>query len=286
MLMDDDRLRGRRSWDIDEDINLKRLLKMNVRLRSGRNTKKYTLIGLVLFVLLFLLALLFGVKAAGKLLFAGNSRFTVSKLYIKEGAVLNSSLIKEYMKIGEGKNLFGFDITQVRRDFLGNVPNVESVEISRELPDTLRVAIIERVPLARLSGRGQFVVDNKGYVFLTRSGSNDIPVIMGYDLRGLKPGDRIGGMGLAGVEAIDVCGDQQVGIHITEVDIKAKDYVFIRLWEGKSAMLSWDKMGEMTQNSHKNLTEKMLKLSKVLMTEKGKQSSEFDLTYADKIYSR
>ena len=79
-----------------------------------------------------------------------------------------------------GLNLFRIDIARVQRD-LGGLGWVSRVDIEKNLPDTLRIKITERTPvaLARVGPR-LFYVDEQGAAFAElspRSGDDDLPII-------------------------------------------------------------------------------------------------------------
>ena len=79
-----------------------------------------------------------------------------------------------------GLNLFQIDIARVQRD-LGGIGWISHINIEKKLPDTLRIKITERKPVAlvRIGGRLRYA-DERGVAFaeLTPSaGDDDLPVI-------------------------------------------------------------------------------------------------------------
>ena len=96
-----------------------------------------------------------------------------------------------------GLNLFKLDISSVQND-LGRLAWVRKIEVEKKLPDTLRIRVVERVPVALTRERveqtilsvptGQTglsvphlrYVDEEGVAFATlspRVGDNDLPII-------------------------------------------------------------------------------------------------------------
>jgi hypothetical protein len=79
-----------------------------------------------------------------------------------------------------GMNLFKIDIGRVRRD-LGALSWIRRVEISEKVPDTLRIRIVERTPVALVLSDGPVhYVDDDGVTFAelsTAVGDSDLPVI-------------------------------------------------------------------------------------------------------------
>jgi cell division protein FtsQ len=79
-----------------------------------------------------------------------------------------------------GANLFQLDIARVQND-LGKLGWVSRVETEKKLPDTLRVRIVERVPVALVQSAGGLrYVDESGVAFADLSpsvGDSDLPLI-------------------------------------------------------------------------------------------------------------
>jgi hypothetical protein len=88
-------------------------------------------------------------------------------------------------------NLFEVDLRGIRRK-LENKPGIKRVTASRQLPDTLKINIIERIPRAFLGSRkAGWVVDSTGVVMSRNSCLNldrNLPVILNYRVKHLKPG--------------------------------------------------------------------------------------------------
>jgi cell division protein FtsQ len=79
-----------------------------------------------------------------------------------------------------GLNLFKIDIARVRHD-LGGLGWVSGIDIEKKLPDTLRIKIVERKPVALVrAGERLLYVDERGTTFAElspRVGNDDLPVI-------------------------------------------------------------------------------------------------------------
>ncbi len=80
----------------------------------------------------------------------------------------------------KGLNLFQIDIDRVQRD-LGGLGWVNRIEIEKKVPDTLRIKITERTPVALArNGERLLYVDEKGVGFAElspRVGNDDLPII-------------------------------------------------------------------------------------------------------------
>lgn len=80
----------------------------------------------------------------------------------------------------KGLNLFKIDIDRVQRD-LGGLGWVSRIDIEKKLPDTLRIKITERKPVALVrTGERLLYVDAEGVGFAElspRAGNDDLPII-------------------------------------------------------------------------------------------------------------
>lgn len=98
-----------------------------------------------------------------------------------EGAVHTpQAALAEATQRYTGSNLFQIDIERVQRD-LGGLGWVRRIDIEKKLPDTLRIKITERKPVALMSaGERLMYVDSEGTAFAELSvqvGDRDLPLI-------------------------------------------------------------------------------------------------------------
>jgi len=262
---------------------------VNRRLSSQKKAKVYRSAAFVLVpVIVAGLCVLawVGLGFIGEQLFSKSDRFRIVDLDIKGGEVITPELIREYTQIHEGMNLFGFDGEKIRGDFLRRAPNVKSLEISRHLPDALRIAVIERVPLARMGTRGHLVADREGVVFGLHSRSSGLPVIDGYKGSRLRPGSRISGLAMAALQVLEVCDSPALGLRVEVVETNHEDRLVLRLPGRVSVKLSWPGMGEETPESRKHLLTKLARIVRTLQSRKGRRLRTLDATHDDDIYGR
>ena len=110
-----------------------------------------------------------------------DERFAVRHLQIAGTQHTARADVDRVMRQYIGTNLFHLDIARLRRD-LSSLPWVSRVEIEKKLPDTLRVLIVERTPVALADNGLVSYVDEHGAAFaeLTPSvGDPDLPLISG-----------------------------------------------------------------------------------------------------------
>jgi cell division septal protein FtsQ len=108
-----------------------------------------------------------------------DARFAVRTIEI-EGAVHTPRRALDLLtRRYAGANLFQMDIARVQRD-LGGLGWVRRIDIEKKLPDTLRIKITERKPVALVRAGERLYVDDEGNGFAELSpavGDRDLPVI-------------------------------------------------------------------------------------------------------------
>ena len=142
-------------------------------------------------------ALIFGLIALNRVFFTSNPRFLLREVSVqsegdgRDGASALASRLGFHL----GDNRFAIDPGELRRR-LAAIPNVEHCEVTRVLPDTLHLRIVERIPRAILSSPGgRFVVDENAVVIPRRESMADslpqLPVIFGFQSRTIEPGQKL-----------------------------------------------------------------------------------------------
>lgn len=109
-----------------------------------------------------------------------NERFAVRTIEV-DGAVHTSRAALDLVtRRYVGLNLFQIDIARVQKD-LGGLGWVHRIDIEKKLPDTLRIKITERTPVALVrTGDRLLYVDEDGVGFAElspASGNDDLPII-------------------------------------------------------------------------------------------------------------
>lgn len=109
-----------------------------------------------------------------------DARFAVKTIEIAGATHVPHAAIDGITRAYVGANLFRIDIAQVQRD-LRRVGWIQRIEAEKKLPDTLRIRIVERAPVALLaSGDRIQYVDESGLPFAELSpsvGDSDLPLI-------------------------------------------------------------------------------------------------------------
>jgi len=107
-------------------------------------------------------------------------RFAAENLLFAPTDHISSERIAALMGLEPGTNLLAVDTDELERRIAGE-RWVESVEVRREFPDTLRVEVVEHVPAAVLLADRFYLIDGAGKPFkrLGRGERGDLPIITG-----------------------------------------------------------------------------------------------------------
>lgn len=166
-----------------------------VGIRSDREKwlRAVTAFLVLLAVVAALLAALFG---AQRWLFTENPRFALREIRLQNSGFWQDKtrLLAARLDLRTGDNLFAIQPGAVREKLM-NIPSVERCEVTRVLPDTLHLRVIERIPRAVLANpRSPWVVDENGIVIPrleSLSASLQLPVITGISTARLTPGMKL-----------------------------------------------------------------------------------------------
>lgn len=92
------------------------------------------------------------------------STLTISPPPHKE-SFLNYNVFSELSQIKPGQNIFSFNLKDVENTLL-TYPEIQKIQIERRLPGEISVKVLERIPLAKTTGkRGLVLMDGTGFCF-------------------------------------------------------------------------------------------------------------------------
>jgi cell division protein FtsQ len=110
-----------------------------------------------------------------------DARFAVRSIEVAGAVHTPRAQIDAITQRYVGLNLFKIDIARVQND-LGSLVWIQRIAIEKKLPDTLRINVVERTPVAIVRDRDGYLdyVDGTGVVLTELSpsiGDDDLPVI-------------------------------------------------------------------------------------------------------------
>ena len=127
-------------------------------------------------------------------------RFVLGEVKIVGHKILAPELLVKSAGLVSGANLFGMDIERIRIRIESN-PWVRRTSIRKTPPNTLRIEIEEREPVALIDRKAGLAVDIEGVILgsLPETKGNCLPLLEGFSSKGVKPGDQLkkAGFGVA-----------------------------------------------------------------------------------------
>jgi len=224
-------------------------------------------------------------QSLGRLLFRQNDLFRIRDIKIEcKGDVITPKHIMEYARLSEMKYLFAANIEEIRSQLLMQVPRLKAVEIKRRLPGELTIRVRERVSMAQLElNRNYLTLDREGYVLGKAAGSKAMPILVGYDLPGIRPGVQLSAAGVRNaLEVIDACQTTPIGqrVRIASIDVRNTQVLELRLADGERVMLAWTHMGEPSSLARQHLEQKLVRLAESLKSaaHRSKRIAWIDMT--------
>lgn len=238
----------------------------------GFRKGKQNLITSISFILLILLAFFILLRS---------SLFEVKQVVVKGNEHLSSEKIKALAEISPGINIFKINLTRVS-ERIHLLPMVKKVKLTRKLPSTVVITIIERRPVGLLPQNDSFMEIDEDGVCLQKGKSSTygLPVITGVIdplQKGLKnrtftPGQQIKSTRLdLALKVIKTLPPEVLPI-LSEVNVEQQNQVNLFTLDGIQCRL-----GQAT-----NIKEKGEILSQVLkeVLAKGKEVTYIDLSYS------
>jgi len=132
-------------------------------------------------------------------LFIDNERLVVNKVEV-QGDTYWTTRSKTLIKLLDIKlgatNIFNLDLSDLRAIILKQ-PTVKDVEVYRELPDTIKIKILSRMPeaIVVISSNNWFPIDDEGIILprnSTKGYTNELPQLRKYDFNiKLQNGNKI-----------------------------------------------------------------------------------------------
>ena len=111
-----------------------------------------------------------------------SERFAVAAIEIRGHKTLSDERISTILGVAPGVNIFDVDVDQLA-DRLEAEPVIARASVSRRLPDTLLVDIVEHTPAALVDLGGPYLSDATGHVYqrasITRGDGAGLPIVTG-----------------------------------------------------------------------------------------------------------
>ncbi len=170
--------------------------------------------------------------------------FNIENIEIEGNSILSNEKIISLSEIHIDENIFRINKMLVKEKIKSNA-YVESVEISRKLPNTIQIQIKERKVKYMLEyADGYVYVNSQGYMIDISKDKKEVPIIIGYSTENtdIAIGNRLKNEDLKGIEIankiVEVANSNEITSLITKIDISnSKNYTLILETEGKKIYL-------------------------------------------------
>lgn len=270
----------------------KPVLRVSARRKAKRKDRATRMAGLAavpIAVIVGVFMLWMGIREVGKLLYARSEAFTIRHLEVRAASSRTRALARDYTQIKEGQNIFGFDIRAVRDYVMANSPNFQSMTITRYLPDTVIIEVVDRAPLVRIGRRGGMVADLDGYVFISRAGMRGLPEVVGYNGPDLKPGMQLDGGILAALQLVEACESPRFEMDVARADIGNPEQLVVWLEyaeKKREVTITWSGMGQRSDEARQDLLSTLLFVKQAFDAPQGRRVSQLDATIEGRLYGR
>jgi cell division protein FtsQ len=111
----------------------------------------------------------------------GTERLRVARVEVRGSRFLSEGEVRELLGPAVGENILGLDISALKARLRAS-PWVEDATVTRTLPDTLRVEVHERAPLALAEVERLYLMDEDGVLidmYGPRTAGFDLPIVRG-----------------------------------------------------------------------------------------------------------
>jgi cell division protein FtsQ len=111
----------------------------------------------------------------------GTERLRVARVEVRGSRFLSEGEVRELLGPAAGENILGLDIAALKARLRAS-PWVEDATVTRTLPDTLRVEVHERAPLALAEVERLYLMDEDGVLidmYGPRTAGFDLPIVRG-----------------------------------------------------------------------------------------------------------
>jgi cell division protein FtsQ len=256
---------------VEESPFLRPRRRTRVRPRRRGVTTRALLAAQVAAVALLALA---GAWTAWQRVFASD-RLRVGRLEVRGSHFLSEGEVRELVGPAVGESILALDIEALKARLRAS-PWVADATVTRALPDTLRVEIHERVPLALAELDRLYLMDEDGGlidIYGPRTGAFDLPIVRG--LLGVEEDSRRGRARRAGALLADLA---ELGGEISEVYVESSGDLRVVLRGPGEVLLFADP-------PYRQRLVTFLSLRRDL-AEKAPNAEQFDLRFRGRIFAK
>ena len=174
------------------------LLDVSVRSDQAVRQRKRRMVSLVSKVLLavgLVVGIYFGATKAVAMLLLKNPDYNVAELNVETDGVLQPDVVLQAADLHKGENIFMLNLSRATAR-VEAIPEVQKVQITRQLPNRITIQIVERKPIAWIAAgpgsisredairsKNTYFIDSRGVLLQPRQVTSQdayLPLIRGY----------------------------------------------------------------------------------------------------------
>ena len=238
-----------------------------VKKKTKKVKKSHPLLKKIVKWTILLVALL-----AAILFFLLSPLFSITQIQVVGNSKIQAPTILSLSQIQEGENMFRISARKIE-EAIKQEPYIESVKMTRKLPDKIEIQVKERVATYQIEYAGSYAyINNQGYILELTQEKMDKPVLVGIEdiNQEIKPGMRLSQEGLEKMQDVlkimDSAAANDVASLVTRIDASDKNNYI--LWMENEKKIVY--MGDGT-----NLSNRMLYLKVILEDNKGLEGEIF-----------
>lgn len=210
---------------------------------------------------------IFGIIIGGIIYAMLSPIFNIKNITVAGNSKISSEAIISLSGLNIDQNIFNFRTSNVKEEIKQN-PYIDTVEIKRKFPDTVKISVQERTATYMLTyGNAYVYINNQGYILEITREKGDFPIIEGYETptEQIVEGNRLSLEDLEKLndvlkimEAIS-SGTDGIDEEITIINIEDKTNYILTLEKEKKTIY----LGDAT-----NLSNKILWINRLIEEEK------------------
>lgn len=198
--------------------------------------------------------------------------FNINDIQVAGNAKISTEQIISLSKIEKQVNMFQYRKSDIRNNIKQNA-YIDTVSISHQYPDTIKITVTERKPAYLLEFANTYVLmSNQGYLLEFANEVTDLPILTGFSTNtaNIQIGNRLNNEDLQKLETVlritEVINNNDLGQVVTKIDMtNEKNFKLILEKEQKEVYLG----------DGKDLSTRILYLKTILEKEQGKAGEIF-----------
>ncbi len=168
--------------------------------------------------------------------FLTDPKHAVKRIVVRGNERLSKEKIVDISRLKKGENIYRARIYGAKKR-LAELPLVEKVSVSRLMPDTIVIGVVERCPRAILSGRKKLLADYSGVVLpgSCRGDRERLPLIVGVDTAYLSVGDQCSQPAMTkAMQVLELCQSSPLSsmVEVDGIDASRPDDLRLYLMRG------------------------------------------------------